>query len=192
MHFWRHLIKAQPWGWTIMKLTISSVSNVDLELGGVWSDYWHINYCAFVGTDGIRSLPSLTPLFITIDPERDSKEAIAKYVKGTVLVSFTLQLCMDRIIFILVGMSSLDPSVLGAISFNWFCPSEFSPKLIGLTGTKDQIDEVARAYRVYYSSGPKDEDNDYIVSIVCACDFQTYQFISEKLYVGKLALHKNS
>ncbi|KAJ6660448.1 hypothetical protein lerEdw1_017872 [Lerista edwardsae] len=71
--------------------------------------------------DGIRSLPSLTPLFITIDPERDSKEAIAKYVK------------------------------------------EFSPKLIGLTGTKDQIDEVARAYRVYYSSGPKDEDNDYIV-----------------------------
>ncbi|KAM6904779.1 protein SCO1 homolog, mitochondrial [Xenentodon cancila] len=71
--------------------------------------------------DKIKSLPNLTPILITIDPHRDTPEAMAAYVK------------------------------------------EFSPKLIGLTGTSAQIDQVSRAYRVYYSQGPKDEDNDYIV-----------------------------
>lgn len=71
--------------------------------------------------DKIKALPNLTPILITIDPERDTAEAMAAYVK------------------------------------------EFSPKLIGLTGTTAQVEEVSRAYRVYYSQGPKDEDNDYIV-----------------------------
>ncbi|XP_056144175.1 protein SCO1 homolog, mitochondrial [Lampris incognitus] len=71
--------------------------------------------------DEIKSLPNLTPILITIDPDRDTPEALATYVK------------------------------------------EFSPKLIGLTGTMAQIEQVSRAYRVYYSQGPKDEDNDYIV-----------------------------
>lgn len=71
--------------------------------------------------DKIKSLPNLTPLLITIDPDRDTPETLAAYVK------------------------------------------EFSPKLLGLTGTRAQVEQVSRAYRVYYSQGPKDEDNDYIV-----------------------------
>ncbi|XP_026180958.1 protein SCO1 homolog, mitochondrial [Mastacembelus armatus] len=71
--------------------------------------------------DKIKSLPNLTPILITIDPDRDTPEALAAYVK------------------------------------------EFSPKLIGLTGTAAQVEQVSRSYRVYYSQGPKDEDNDYIV-----------------------------
>lgn len=52
--------------------------------------------------------------------------------------------------------------------------SEFSPKLIGLTGTQAQIEEVSRAYRVYYSQGPRDEDNDYIVSYKLLCCYSSY------------------
>ncbi|XP_033103895.1 protein SCO1 homolog, mitochondrial-like [Anneissia japonica] len=71
--------------------------------------------------DESRNLPNIVPLFITIDPERDTVKVMAEYVK------------------------------------------EFSPKFIGLTGSMEKVKEVAKNFRVYYSQGPKDEDNDYIV-----------------------------
>uniref|UniRef100_T1J9I2 Thioredoxin domain-containing protein n=1 Tax=Strigamia maritima TaxID=126957 RepID=T1J9I2_STRMM len=74
--------------------------------------------------DSLEKNPNLAPvqpLFISVDPDRDSVPVVAGYIK------------------------------------------EFSPKLIGLTGTQEQINKVAKSFRVYYSAGPKDVDADYIV-----------------------------
>ncbi|XP_071840608.1 protein SCO1 homolog, mitochondrial-like [Apostichopus japonicus] len=68
-----------------------------------------------------KNLMEVVPLFISIDPERDTPEVIKDYVH------------------------------------------EFFDGLIGLTGNQQQVNEVARNFRVYYSQGPRDEDNDYIV-----------------------------
>jgi protein SCO1/2 len=44
------------------------------------------------------------------------------------------------------------------------CVADFHPRLIGLTGTPEQIRQVARAYRVYHSSNQTNEaDSDYLV-----------------------------
>lgn len=63
----------------------------------------------------------ITPLFITVDPQRDKPALMRKYL------------------------------------------DEFSSKWIGLTGDDEQIGRTAKSFRVYYSPGPKDQDNDYIV-----------------------------
>nr|CDS28941.1 SCO cytochrome oxidase deficient protein 1 [Hymenolepis microstoma] len=62
------------------------------------------------------------PVFITIDPERDTPAAMKKYI-------------------------------------NTF----YSDRLVGLTGSTEQIHETAKKYRIYYSKGPRDADGDYVV-----------------------------
>lgn len=40
------------------------------------------------------------------------------------------------------------------------------PRILGFTGSVEEITKVAKKFRAYFSKGPADEDNDYIVSEV--------------------------
>lgn len=61
------------------------------------------------------------PLFVTIDPERDTPEFLADYV------------------------------------------AQFHPKIVGLTGSEEQIAQIARAYRVYYAKADTGDADFYLM-----------------------------
>jgi len=62
----------------------------------------------------------ITPIFISVDPQRDTPEKLAAYVKN------------------------------------------FDTRLVGLTGTPEEIAAVAKAYKVYYAKVPsKERPDDY-------------------------------
>ena len=63
----------------------------------------------------------VTPMLITIDPERDTQAALAEYV------------------------------------------SRFHPRMQGLTGTPEQVAEVARRYRVFYSRVQRPDMSAYLM-----------------------------
>ncbi len=64
---------------------------------------------------------SVRPLFITIDPERDTVDYISQYV------------------------------------------AHFHPRLVGLTGTAEQIEQVARLYRVFYAKVEDPQATEYLM-----------------------------
>jgi protein SCO1/2 len=68
-----------------------------------------------------KAAEAVTPVFITVDPQRDTPAALADYV------------------------------------------SRFHPRLQGLTGTPEQIAEVARRYRVYYARAQRPDMTDYLM-----------------------------
>jgi cytochrome oxidase Cu insertion factor (SCO1/SenC/PrrC family) len=75
----------------------------------------------------------IQPIFITIDPERDTPDALSKYMPN------------------------------------------FHPRYLGLTGSPEEIDRVAKAYRVYYAKAKKVEEGDYLMdhsSIIYLMDKQ--------------------
>lgn len=78
-------------------------------------------------TDALKSLGSkakdIVPLFITVDPKRDTVEQLRMYI------------------------------------------SHFHPRLVGLTGTEEQVAKAAKAFRVYFAKQKESAPgaNDYLV-----------------------------
>jgi cytochrome oxidase Cu insertion factor (SCO1/SenC/PrrC family) len=64
----------------------------------------------------------LQPLFVTVDPQRDTRDVMAEYLKS------------------------------------------FDSRILGLTGTKDQIDNVIKEFHLYVSRDKPDNDGSYLVS----------------------------
>lgn len=64
---------------------------------------------------------SVQPIFITVDPERDTPEVVGEFT------------------------------------------ANFSDKLIGLTGTPEQVETAAKAYSVYYNKGEVNENGGYLM-----------------------------
>lgn len=63
----------------------------------------------------------ITPVFVTIDPERDTPEVMKAYVEN------------------------------------------FHPRMVGLTGTSEDIAAMAKAYRVYYAKAKTAAGQDYLM-----------------------------
>ena len=59
-------------------------------------------------------------------------------------------------------MISVDPERDGVAEMKEYC-KEFHPELIGLTGSVQKVTEACKGFRVYFSAGPRDDEDDYIV-----------------------------
>ena len=57
---------------------------------------------------------------------------------------------------------SVDPSRDGVKEVKEYI-KEFHPRMVGLTGSEEKTMEACKSFRVYYSAGPSDQDDDYIV-----------------------------
>ncbi|GJP29448.1 hypothetical protein CLOM_g16709 [Closterium sp. NIES-68] len=79
---------------------------------------------------------AVVPVFISVDPERDTVEQVREYVK------------------------------------------EFHPRMVGLTGTPEQVKAAARAFRVYYMK-TEEEGYDYLVdhSIISYLMSPEFEFV---------------
>jgi protein SCO1/2 len=63
----------------------------------------------------------VVPVFITVDPERDTPQVVGQYAQA------------------------------------------FHPRMVGLTGTPEQIAQAAKAFRVYYQKAPQGDGSTYLM-----------------------------
>ena len=89
--------------------------------------------------DGLSD--KIEPIFITVDPTRDTPELLKNYL------------------------------------------SFFDKRIIGLTGSQEEIEEVANKYHVYYSYQDKETKEDYIVNHTANIYFLNKDNKIEKIFI---------
>ncbi len=112
--------------------------------GGYSLMYFGFTYCPDFCPAGLQTISAaldlleeqapdvakeVTPIFVSVDPERDTVEAMADYV------------------------------------------THFHPRMVGLTGTPEQVAEAAKNYRVYYQKVESETATYYLV------DHSTYLYL---------------
>lgn len=123
---------------TLVDQTGKTVTDKDFQ-GKFMLIYFGFTFCPDVCPTELQAISAaleklgdkvakVQPIFVSVDPDRDTPQVLAKYVK------------------------------------------QFDPRLIGLTGSAEQIAAVAKAYRVFYekvkeqpADGSKAADDDYTV-----------------------------
>ncbi|KZD12794.1 SCO family protein [Oceanibaculum pacificum] len=101
--------------------------------GGYMLIYFGYTYCPDVCPVGLQVMATaldmlpeakakkVTPIFVTVDPSRDTVEQMKGYVE------------------------------------------HFHPRMVGLTGSEEQVAKAAKAYRVYYKKVEDASSTDYLV-----------------------------
>lgn len=120
---------------TLTDVNGNTVTNEDLKGKWLYIYFGFIN-CPDICPEEMRKMSKMArhldkrigkdywqPVFITVDPKRDTKEKLKEYL------------------------------------------SDFYPRILGLTGTFEQTDAAARAFRVYYAipDEPGMTDQDYLI-----------------------------
>lgn len=99
---------------------------------------WELStYMAALG----EKADDLKVVFVSVDPERDTPEALGDYI------------------------------------------SAFDDRIIGLTGSREAIDETVRAYRAYYKIHPEDDEGDVLIDHTAT----TYLFDEAGRFTGTIA-----
>lgn len=102
------------------------------------------------------------PVFITIDPQRDSPSQLQAYLKGQSPPPLFSAKRYTQEMVIFCYSFSYNIFLVNLIIYLFERTAEFDSRIVGLTGPDAAIRQMAQEYRVYFRKVEEDGD-DYLV-----------------------------